>query len=374
MSALAALDAERPEYFHRVMRGCLHLSNSTPEIDGLDDLLTDPEQAMYDLAGERAQRRDASGYVTAEQARAFLQASRQLDAAGDTGPAADAIARAYLQPDELPEASGGSLSDDPQAAGPPAPETEHETDADPAAPIVDLLFQAGVLSQGPRALLGGATDQAPRFGRFQTYMRVAHDRAPVAFSARERELAFLANALLAGCSAPGRPFAVQEASDAAIAVCNLGLDTGPKELPDDFLVHEDLVGVFRAGWTVLYEQVCLFAADQLIDVLAAVRCADREIQKGLVALRRELVKHRRAGTPWRAADALDAIASLDGPAWAALTGLIAECPVIHAALIASVERGTRAIDPSAFEFVSESSHLVLVREFMRRLPDILAAA
>ena len=58
-------------------------------------------------------------------------------------------------------------------------------------------------------------------------------------------------------------------------------------------------------------------------------------QTELDALRIELSTCCRAGMPWRARDALDVIAILDMPAWAALLGLIDECPVLHAALRAS---------------------------------------
>ena len=68
-------------------------------------------------------------------------------------------------------------------------------------------------------------------------------------------------------------------------------------------------------------------AEQLLDVLATLRCDDAEIQSGLDALRTGLTKHWRAGAPWRAADALDVITTLDMPAWAALVGLLNECPV-----------------------------------------------
>ena len=50
VAVLTSLDAEHHGYFHRVMRGCRSLSNSKPEVDGLDDLLTDEEQVMFDLA------------------------------------------------------------------------------------------------------------------------------------------------------------------------------------------------------------------------------------------------------------------------------------------------------------------------------------
>ena len=84
-----------------------------------------------------------------------------------------------------------------------------------------------------------------------------------------------------------------------------------------------------------------------------------------------MTKHWKAGTPWRARDALDVIAMLDMPAWAALLGLIDECPVIHAGLGASRGSGTRAVSASAFEFISENSQIASVREFMQSLPDTL---
>src|SRR5436190_8563031 len=75
---LQHLDASHPKYFHTVMRGCLALSNRGYELDGLDNLLAKGEQDTFDLAVERGSRRDASGYVPPEQARVFLQMSREL--------------------------------------------------------------------------------------------------------------------------------------------------------------------------------------------------------------------------------------------------------------------------------------------------------
>ena len=53
VTLLIALDADHPDCFHALMRGCRRLSHSTPEVDGLDDLLTEPEQLMYDVALDR---------------------------------------------------------------------------------------------------------------------------------------------------------------------------------------------------------------------------------------------------------------------------------------------------------------------------------
>jgi hypothetical protein len=79
------------------------------------------------------------------------------------------------------------------------------------------------------------------------------------------------------------------------------------------------------------------------------------------------------GTPWRAADALEVLTSIDMPAWAALVALIAECPVIHGGLIASIDRTVHSVDPEAFEFISLPDQLRQVRSFMSALPGILSA-
>ena len=79
----------------------------------------------------------------------------------------------------------------------------------------------------------------------------------------------------------------------------------------------------------------------------------------------------KAGTPWRAEPSLDVIAMLDQPAWAALAALIAECPVIHDALTASLKRGAKSIDAHAFTFVADNADIARVRDFMGALPDLL---
>ena len=72
---------------------------------------------------------------------------------------------------------------------------------------------------------------------------------------RGRELAFLANTLLAGGSVQSRPFTPQEASDAAAGICNLGLEYGTAAPPDTWLIDHDLVTEFEVGWSVLHQEV-----------------------------------------------------------------------------------------------------------------------
>jgi hypothetical protein len=392
VAVLTSLDEEQHDYFNQVMRGCRTLSNARFEIDGLDDLLSDRDQVMFDLSFDRERRRETQGYLAPAQARAFLEMSRRLRLESGGVPSGNPIAHAYFRvigettaadvqsaPKHLPVGSSGEES---------APKPT-ETVAGDVEGLLDVLLDAGILAQQPRALLAGSQEQVSRLTLIHNHMRFVLDRDSAAYAKRNEELAFLANTLMAGCSIQARPFTAQEASDAAVAICNLGLENWPAQfpsrqtrhdpaavetgtaLPGDFLVGHDLVGVFQVGWTVLHDDVSMYSAVQLIDVLTHLQCGDGETQAGLDSLCLEMGRHSRAGAPWRARDALDVIASLDLPAWAVLLGLIDECPVIHAGIAARRESRTRAVSASAFEFISENSQIASVREFMLRLPEIL---
>ena len=115
----------------------------------------------------------------------------------------------------------------------------------------------------------------------------------------------------------------------------------------------------------------MYAAARLLAVLQELQCDDRETQSGLDALRVEMTRQWQTGAPWRARDALDVITVLDLPAWAALLGLIDECPVAHAGIGASRGSRLRAVSATAFDFISENSQIASVHEFMRLLPETL---
>jgi hypothetical protein len=382
VATLIALDAEHQVFFHRVMRECRRLSNSGYELDGLDDLLGDDEQVMFDVGVGRERRRDAHGYVAPAEARAFLQMSRCLDLRGAPPSAINPLARAYFHavasplvadPEPRPERLPAASEPDAESARDPA------DSSDAVAAIVGMLQEAGVLPETPRALLGDAPVGATRLALMQKHMQAAGERDPLAWVTRHQEMAYLANAIMTGCPIQARSFTSQEASDAVVAACNLGLERWPSHwldapaagLPDSFLVDHDLVTVFQVGWAVLHDTVCMFAAQRLISVLGRLRCEDREIKIGLDSLRRELKKHAESGMPWLARESFDVIASLDMPSWAALLGLVDECPVLHAAIAASRNVAIRTISPSAFEFISENSQIAAVHEFVQSLPDRL---
>jgi hypothetical protein len=355
VAVLVSLDMHHSDRFVELMRAVRSRSHSRREHDGLHALLQNREQMMFDLADERQRRRRDRGFASPADARAFLQMSRR---ARLETLAPNPIARDYARSIEC-------AADQQEApVGSPAEEIE----------VAEMLAEAGVAPlNAPRALLDSGKVQPAT--RLQRCMRVVCERDRVAFGERHFELAYLANVLMAGCSIQGRPFTAKEAADASVAICNLGLEqlpVSPDDVLRDYLITHDLIGAFQLGWTTLHEQACVFAGNALADTLADVRAADADVQSALNMLRIRLIREIENGTPWRAADALDALQSLDMPAWAALVALIAECPVIHGGLIASIDRRVRSVDPTAFDFISGPDQLRLIRSFMRALSAILS--
>ncbi len=353
LAALGALGAAHPHQFHRLMRGCRSLSSSRPEADGFHALLDGREQALFDLAFQREQRREAQGFVTPAQARAFLQAARTpRPAPGAEAPAA-VVARAYfrgLDPDT------GAAADDA---------------SDVTAPVTDLLIEEGVLALSPRVLLEhpGSEEDQPRLAAMRDYLQSAADRDPAAYAARAAELAYLANVLLAGGSVHERALTETEASEGAVAVCNLGLESWPAGWPSPD--EGDLITVFQVGWAALHERVCMRGARRLIEVLSALPSVDREIDIALRALRTALTRHAGTGAPWKAAPELDAIEILDGLACAGLRGIIAECPVLPAAIAARRDPKARSVSATDFAFIAGNRQVAVVGAFLDALPAVL---
>ena len=393
VALLLALDAAHGDCFHALMRGCRRLSNSRPEVDGLDDLLMEPEQLFHDVALEREHRRSQQGYSTPADARAFLQMARQRRGQRPDGVPAmntNPIVAAYFR---AADETAASADNDPSSLPQPALKAASMDGSVSQAldAMIGVLAEAGLVPDRPRALLEGTASEPSRLTRMRPLMEYVRDTDDNAYFMRSREIAFLANTLIAGCSVQSRPFTPQEASDAVVGICNIGLEHWPARwpgadtgdaaattsaamratMPEAFLVNHDLVTAFEVGWAALHEDVSMFVAERLIIMLRDLRSVDADVEDGLHALRRELVRQRDAGTPWRARNALEVLATLDAPSWIALLGLLGECPVLPAALTATLERRVGAVSATAFEFISTTGQIGQIRAFMQTLPDTL---
>ena len=191
IAVLIALDAEHPDSFHRIMRGCRALSNSHAEVDELDDLLVIDEQAAFDLAVVRERRRNRLGYITPAAARSFLIMSRNFQA---------------------------------EALSVVVPFHPVPFDPTPSSVFAGILCDAGIEPPHPLALLGETQTDDAALKRIRTQMQFVFVRDDAAYAKRSDELIYLSNVLMAGCPFQSRAFTPKEATDAAIAVCNLALD------------------------------------------------------------------------------------------------------------------------------------------------------
>lgn len=352
---LAFLGAERTALFHRVMRGCVALSNGKREQDGFHDLLQDAEQHLFDLGAEREARREQQGYVGQAQAQAFLRSARHVSL-GSALPPDSPDARAYFRAiHELEAAPADDAAQEGSSHVADAAEPAEDVDV---AAFVDVLRDAAVLAPQPRALLGAGDGEASRLGWIEAHA----ERHPEA----ARELAYLANIVIAGCTIQGRAFTIREAADAAAAICNLGLENWPP-----VWAAAGLVAAFQVGWTLLHRNVCLQAANALVESLERIDGLDRETWLQVETLRRVLAHHAADGEPWRTGDTLDVLVALDAVSWVALRALLEECPVLHAAVTAA-RAGVRRVDPAQFEFISCNSEIDAVRVFLNSLPERLS--
>lgn len=262
------------------------------------------------------------------------------------------------------------VSDAGQPVSGPISADSDSTTLDFVQAVAQLLDEINLKPSRSRGLLTGATTSPSEARLIEQLLASAQDRSEDAYSARVRELAFLANTLMSGCSVQGRAFTREEASDAAAGICNIGLEQlAPSS--ENFLVEHDLVSVFETGWRVLHQDVSLFIGRELLAVLRHLRCSDAEIQSGLHRLEHALTGQIAAGTPWRAREHLEVLAMLDVPVWISVSGLLDECPVMPAAMTAILDRRSGAVSASAFEFVGTMGQVQRIQDFAGRLDSLL---
>src|SRR4029079_12030109 len=96
------------ECFQDLMDGCRRLSNAGHEVDGLADLLDAPDQLLHDVTLDRDDRREARGFSTAADARAFLALARQGRSRAHSNPIAAAWTRRgdVRSDEEAPDPTG----------------------------------------------------------------------------------------------------------------------------------------------------------------------------------------------------------------------------------------------------------------------------
>jgi hypothetical protein len=359
---LVALHDSHHAFFGQLLARCRAFSAEyIDDNGGLYDVLTTTEQVLDDVAGEREDRREREGYVAPPVAAAFLKIAREPVAPSGAPPHADHVTLRYFRNLEAHASEPPPRATPPDARGhePAADSTERRVHE-----LLTTLEDEGVVPRSRAALPAPPTDGRGRYPRIRAFLE--RDLTDADRARHDGELGYLANVLVAGCSFQSRRFRPVEAADSVLAACNLGLECWPRQWPDP----PDVVALFRLGWSVVYDEVCLRAARRLVEVVSRLDCDDRQLRPQLEALARRMTAASDAGTPWRAREDLDVLVVLDPPCWSTLLGLVDECPVVRRA----ADDPTRpALRMSAeFEFVSERAQLARVSEFLERLPELLA--
>jgi len=214
------------------------------------------ESSNNDVVSARDSAQEQRGYVTASGARAFLAQARS--------PLEELMALSDYDLETRPHLAG--LADDLHTDSDEAPN---------AAGLHTALEQAGLLEPPPQRLLLAHEATSQRLPIVKLLQALAEKDA-VQFNARGQELAYLVSVLIAGIAVDGAALSPAEARNAALATCNLGLETlrshGERVRVDrkPGLVHLFLVG-FRVV-SALQERV----AESFVRCLKALRMASAE--------------------------------------------------------------------------------------------------
>lgn len=230
-TTLLALDERHAALLREVLHRCwLATQEQVDRAGGLHAALNDGEQLLEDARAEREDRRAESGYVSPADARAFLALASQPP----ESPEHDPITRAHFRHRSLPAATSEL---------PPPPPGEGRS-----APLRRLLAAAGV---EPPA----TTTPAPALSPFRQALGQLLAGDPPAYQRVVDELAYLANALVAGDAS--RAWAPAEAAEHVLSACDTGLrlllERSPAAddptSPPQILRHWGAVGLFRIAWS-----------------------------------------------------------------------------------------------------------------------------
>lgn len=230
LTTLLALDERHPDLLRAVLSRCAaatHDEVGSPET--LLAVLRGEELLLEDARGEREERRAERGYVSPADARAFLALARTAP----VSPEDDPITRAYFR--ELKRGAAASPAAATTAVPPQSP------------PVRQLLAEAGVEAEAPETSLATSSLFRQALAELCEHDAVAHQRVL-------EELAYLANALVAGDTSAARGWRPVEAAERVLELCDEGLraiaargGSGPSRA-HEVLLRWGAVGVFRVAW------------------------------------------------------------------------------------------------------------------------------
>lgn len=249
LTAVLALDRDHRALLVRILDRLAAISaDAIDEAGGLHAALTAADTLVEDAAGARDDRRAAIGHVSGADARAFLTlASRPGDVA-----VRDPITRAYFR-----------------SLAPPTTTRHDAAEVDGLRALLAQLADDDAAVDRRRALADTTGEPA-----VLAVLRALADLDAACATERQRELAYLANLLVAGAShARGRDRrAVRpiEAARAAVAVVDRGLAIAAiGTTPLAALRCHGADALFRLGWAELHRADHNRHAATDLDVLRA---------------------------------------------------------------------------------------------------------
>lgn len=266
LAALLALDRDHHDRLRNILECCAGMSaRKIEDGGGLYEVLSDEEVLEADNLAARDDRRAAEGYVAPADARSFLALARQGHAYRE---GRDPVTRAYFRElEQAPPAHSART----QPAGVGSPE-RRQPDADVAS-LMQLVARATGEAALPAPRLLAAAPSAARSTPQQVrpidlaLRRLAREY-PEVCSARVEELSYLSNVLVSGYARAGRRLRPVEASEAALAVCNLGLTrvcqalrrTAGDERAAAVLLRVPADRLFRIAWPEVHDQPALWSS------------------------------------------------------------------------------------------------------------------
>jgi hypothetical protein len=343
---MVALDRDHHDCLDRLLERLCALDAAVIEDNGgLYNVLTSEESLESDVAADREDRRAEKGFIAPSSASAFLASARTTALATlVASDERDPTSRAYFR--QLRDESAERQTGKEATKAPPAPAAE------PAADLLLLLREADVLPSAQTTNLLNASDAPTReVEPFTSSLRALATVAPDVHATRMRELGYLGNVLVAGCSMDRRALRPVEAASATVATCNLGLGKILDRFANPTLALQATPAdkLFRIGWNILFHDVVLSAASTAEALLAAHRSTDRRAAASLHSA-------IAAGKPWLALAALEALQEhIDRPMLAVLIALMDECPSLA---------GRLSRDSQSNQFISTTEEVRAAQSFL----------
>jgi len=203
---VVALDRKHRDTLIQILDRCVVVSSEyLDDLDALSEVLSSSESLADDVEGDRQDRRARLGYVDPVDARSFLAFARL---ATDEQPddERDAVTRSYIR-DQVRDQS---------TTAPLAVDRGHSTE------LREQLAIACMDAGASPPISGESVDAGAEPLSIVAALQSLASDAPACFDERMREVAYLANVLLAGATIDGRRLRPADATDIAIQTVAFG--------------------------------------------------------------------------------------------------------------------------------------------------------